>query len=135
MSRGPYNLEKSKEKNDAGVHLGGQMNTKHKYNHSEMSKRLKGLRTSKGYPQHELAKILDVDKKTIKNYESETTKPSIDILIEYSKAFNVPLDYLVYGSQENVQAYKSTTLYYEIELLSREKKEIVKNLIKGLKSL
>jgi len=57
--------------------------------------RLKTLRNEAQITQQELAKLLNISKQTVSNYESGSREPSIDILISISTYFNVSVDYLI----------------------------------------
>jgi transcriptional regulator with XRE-family HTH domain len=59
------------------------------------SMRLKELREERKLAQPELAKILNISKQTISNYENNHRQPNIEILLEMAKCFNVSVDYLV----------------------------------------
>ena len=61
----------------------------------EFSERLKMLREKGGYTQQQLADILHITKNSISHYELSMCMPSIDVLVEMSKLFNVSLDYLL----------------------------------------
>lgn len=57
---------------------------------------MKNLKILRGkLSQTELAKILNLDQGTISNYESGKTEPTITILKNMSKFFNVSIDFLV----------------------------------------
>lgn len=57
--------------------------------------KLKELRELKNLTQTELANILNVNVKTIKNWESEKSYPRLETLINISQFFNVKVNYLL----------------------------------------
>lgn len=57
--------------------------------------RMKYLREEKGLTQTQLAKLLFIDKSTIAKYETDKIQPSIYILKEVAKVFNVSTDYML----------------------------------------
>lgn len=56
---------------------------------------IKKLRLERGWTQAELAKELPLNKKSIKNWESDLSKPSVDSIISLAEAFCVSTDYLL----------------------------------------
>lgn len=58
------------------------------------SVRLKKLRTEKGLSQEELAKMLNISRTSVTNYELGRNKASAEILSKLSEIFNCSLDYL-----------------------------------------
>jgi transcriptional regulator with XRE-family HTH domain len=60
-----------------------------------IGKRIKECRTEKGLRQSDLAKILCTTQSTIGKYEREELEPSINVIIEMCKTFNVSADYLL----------------------------------------
>ncbi len=62
--------------------------------------RFKNLRTNKGLNQVEIAKVFDVTKQCVSNWENENIMPSVDMLVKIADYFNVSADYLL-GLSEN----------------------------------
>lgn len=56
------------------------------------------LRIKKGWSQAELAHRLHISPSTVGMYEQGRREPSIETLVELSKAFDVTLDYLILGN-------------------------------------
>lgn len=81
-------------------------------------KRLKELRLEKGINQIDFAKIFNVAKGTVSNWESDNRFPDKEMLIDIAKYFDVSLDYLLTGK---VPAGTS-------ELTAKDKKDIAKDL-------
>lgn len=57
--------------------------------------RIKSLREEFNYTQQDLAEKLDSSKSVIGLYESETRKPSLDVLVKLSEIFNCSIDYIL----------------------------------------
>lgn len=60
-----------------------------------IGERIKFLRTEKGLTQTELAKILNIARSTLSQYESNQRTPSDDMKLKLSSIFNVSIDYLI----------------------------------------
>ena len=63
-----------------------------------LARRIGELRIKKGLSQSQLAEMLHVSASTIGMYEQGRRTPSIDMLVELSRAFDVSLDYLITGT-------------------------------------
>lgn len=61
----------------------------------EFSKRLKNLRTEKNISQEELAKLLNVSRTSVTNYELGRNEASAQVLNKLSEIFNCSIDYLL----------------------------------------
>lgn len=57
--------------------------------------RIKILREEFGFTQQDLADKLESSKSVIGLYESETRKPSLEILVKLSEIFNCSIDYIL----------------------------------------
>ena len=57
--------------------------------------RLKSLRQNKGLNQKQLADKLDLGKASISGYENSAILPSVEVLIQLCKYFEVSADYLL----------------------------------------
>lgn len=62
---------------------------------SVFSKNLKQLRTSRGMTQNSLAKILNISRSCIANYESEKRQPDHEMVKRIADYFNVSIDFLL----------------------------------------
>ncbi len=60
-----------------------------------LNERIKELRQSYQLNQVELAKVLNVSKQCVSNWENDNVLPSIEMLIKIAKYFNVSTDYLL----------------------------------------
>ena len=59
--------------------------------------RITKLRVNNGLSQQQLAQQLGVKRSVVSYYESGDRLPSMDVLIEMSRVFNVSTDYLLKG--------------------------------------
>lgn len=66
------------------------------------SERLRMLREKGGYTQQQLADILRITKNSISHYELNMCMPSIEVLVEMTRFFNVSMDYLLCLSDYNL---------------------------------
>jgi len=62
--------------------------------------RIKELRKKRGLNQSELAEIVKSSTTMISMIEANKSKPTIELLTEFSDFFNVSIDYLVTGKEE-----------------------------------
>ncbi|MFL8888651.1 LexA family protein [Helcococcus kunzii] len=80
--------------------------------------KLKNIREELGYTQNELAKKLNLSKSAISMYERDERTPSIEILLEYAKLFDVSLDYISNINSKNVMQegldYARINVYGEV---------------------
>lgn len=60
-----------------------------------MNERLKQLREEKGVTQKEVAKAIGVTTSAYANYEQGTREPSIQIIINLCRYFNITSDFLI----------------------------------------
>ena len=57
--------------------------------------KLKALRKSYGYTQEKLAQLLNVDQRTISNWENGISEPSLELLAKLCEIFNESFDNLL----------------------------------------
>ncbi len=62
---------------------------------SNFATRLRELRIERRLSQSELAAVLNVDQRTISNWEKCVREPNFDMLTCIAKFFDVPTDYLL----------------------------------------
>lgn len=67
----------------------------------EFGQRLYEYRKNSGYSQEELAKKLNVSRQAISKWERAESSPDTDNLIALSKLYNVTVDELIYGKNQN----------------------------------
>jgi transcriptional regulator with XRE-family HTH domain len=79
-------------------------------------KRLKNLRENSGFTQTDVAKALNINYKTISNYELGKREPDLKTLIEICDLFDVTADYLL-GRTAHPHYYKQIALDVKSESL------------------
>lgn len=57
--------------------------------------RIRELRNEKGWNQSELANFLNVNQRTVSNWENAIREPDFDMLIKIARLFGVSTDYLL----------------------------------------
>lgn len=83
--------------------------------------RLRELREEKGMKQEELAKVINVERQSISNYENDKSCPSLENLVRLADYFRVTTDYLLGRTKE--RNLRESKLVYEIsKLLKRYEK-------------
>lgn len=99
-----------------------------------LNERLRELRVKSGYTQHQIAKILNIDRSTYSYYEIGKTTPDITVLVKLSKIFNIQINELLAdeslpdgvsdsgASPSFLQSRKNSSHIYE---LSTREKELV----------
>ncbi|MGN1061222.1 MAG: helix-turn-helix domain-containing protein [Candidatus Coproplasma sp.] len=60
-----------------------------------LNEKIKELRSSFGISQVELAKQLGVSKQCVSNWENDNVQPSVEMLVQIARYFNVSTDYLL----------------------------------------
>ncbi|MCQ2385684.1 MAG: helix-turn-helix domain-containing protein [Clostridia bacterium] len=63
--------------------------------YSALNENIQKLRTSMGLNQVELAKVMNVSKQCVSNWENDNVQPSIEMLMKLSDFFKVSTDYLL----------------------------------------
>lgn len=95
--------------------------------------KLKALREEQGLSMMEIAKQLNMPYTTYVNYEKGTREPNSEMLIKFSKFFNVTIDYLIGNSEQknkifdgNCDERLETNIDDEAKFTSEEKTHIKK---------
>lgn len=65
----------------------------------DLPERMKRSRHRMGWDQDEIGNYLGVHQRTVANYETGKTEPKLALLKAWAAITNVPLDWLVFGSQ------------------------------------
>ena len=60
---------------------------------------LKEIRLKKKYSQLKVALDLSISREALSYYENGKRSPDLDILVKFSKYFNVSIDYLILGEE------------------------------------
>jgi len=58
---------------------------------------LKQIRKKRKYSQQKVAMDLNISRESISYYENGQREPSLELLVQMSKYFNVSIDYLITG--------------------------------------
>lgn len=61
----------------------------------QFNDRLRSLRQDKDLTQDKLAKALNIDRKTLSNYETGYRIPNIFLVLKMANYFNVSVDYIL----------------------------------------
>lgn len=95
--------------------------------------KLKALREEQGLSMMEIAKQLNMPYTTYVNYEKGTREPNSEMLIKFSKFFNVTIDYLIGNSEQKNKIFDGscderleTNIDDEAKFTSEEKTHIKK---------
>jgi transcriptional regulator with XRE-family HTH domain len=84
--------------------------------------RLKSIRNEKGWSQGQLAKKLGIDPQTVSKYERGVIFPTVNMMINLAKAFEITLDDLVFDDRKiDLDAVKNQELikrFYKVSQLS-----------------
>ena len=60
---------------------------------------LREIRRKKGYNQLKVAMDLSISRESISLYETGRRSPDVDMLVRFSRYFNVSIDYLITGQE------------------------------------
>lgn len=113
-------LKKKGEKTGAGIKNYTMKNV--------LASKMTELRENKRLTLKGMAKKLGIDYRTLSRYEKEEQIPPATIVLEYSRIFNVTLDYLYYGVEiSNVEIYNA------IKTLSPKQRKAVMAIIDSYK--
>ncbi len=61
----------------------------------EYYERIKILRQKNNMSQEDLSKLLNISQQSLSKYENNERRLPIDLLVSYSKIFNVSIDYIM----------------------------------------
>ena len=73
------------------------------YSAIETGKRIQKLRKEMGLTQEQLAKMLSISDRHIRNFETGERNASIEFLVAISNLFDVSLDYIILGKSAHKQ--------------------------------
>ena len=74
---------------------------------SALNENIRNLRLARGLNQVEFAKLLNVTKQCVSNWENDNVLPSMDMLVKIADLFKVKTDFLL-GRDDNVLLDVST---------------------------
>ncbi|MFV8044920.1 helix-turn-helix domain-containing protein [Streptococcus pluranimalium] len=83
-------------------------------------RRLRELRTERGWTQSFTANLFGVKQGGYTNWENGTREPKIETLIEIAKIFDVTTDYLLGVTNKNISQNYEKKLYRKIDNLNYE---------------
>ena len=102
----------------------------------DFSKRLKNLRIEKDISQEELAKLLNVSRTSVTNYELGRNEASAQVLNKLSEIFNCSIDYLLGKSDiRNPEKVDFETDKLRIGLSAKDYENITETQIKQIEEL
>jgi len=80
-----------------------------------ISKKIMEQRKLKGMTQNDLADALFVSRQAVSKWEMGKSLPSIEVLIEMTKLFDITIDYMLDGSELSDHDYSSMFMQYPRE--------------------
>ena len=88
---------------------------------------LRELRKTKGLTQEQLAEHLNVSGRTVSRWETGTTMPDLNLLIELADLYDIDIRELIDGERKNEKMDKETkdTLKKVADYAEKEKKKIL----------
>ena len=101
------------------------------------AERLKEARTTKGFTQHYLAELADLNVNAISKYERGSLLPGTDNLQRLAKALEISIDYLVFphAKMDGIPIIKDPELYdlyFSLEELSPQERDGIVTILKSL---
>lgn len=88
----------------------------------DLAGRLALARKSRGLSQQQVAARIGVTRRTVSDYETERRQPSLEMLKELAKCYQVSADYLL-GIE------KSNSFVLDLDGLTSKEKDIICNLV------
>lgn len=103
--------------------------------------RLQKLRTGKGLTVSEMAEIIGVSRISVGNWERGDKQPRINNLKAYANYFNVPIDWIRYGNEDEILTVRNKlcqlekTMDFILDYLTTldRRQDIIINEIKEIK--
>ena len=91
---------------------------------------LRELRKTKGLTQEQLAEHLNVSGRTVSRWETGTTMPDLDLLIELADLYDIDIRELIDGERKNEEMDKETkdTLKKVADYAEKEKKMLAERM-------
>lgn len=81
-----------------------------------LSEKIMTLRKKKGWSQEELAEKLDISRQSVSKWESESSVPDIDKIIQLSRIFGVTTDWLLKDDEEETEVIPQEEEYEEADM-------------------
>lgn len=79
-----------------------------------MSDHLKNCREESGLSQDEVAKLLNITRQALSNWENGKTEPDAKMLAALSKIYGVPIDELIHGKPKKALEEQAEELMVEV---------------------
>ena len=93
----------------------------------KLGEKIQLLRKKRGWSQEELANVLNVSRQSVQKWETDSSTPEVDKLVQISDIFGVTLDYLLKNNdvEENKEVKQETTVTPKTENVSEPVKTII----------
>lgn len=101
-------------------------------NFSQIGKRLKEIRISKGLTQEYVANIADVNTSHISNIENNRTKISLTTLVQICNALGVTIDYVLRDEYSDTSSVLEQSILKELQNCDDDMKERILQIIRIL---
>ncbi len=75
----------------------------------KLGEKIQFLRKKRGWSQEELANVLNVSRQSVQKWETDSSTPEVDKLVQISDVFGVTLDYLLKNDLEEEKEIKQET--------------------------
>ncbi len=101
-------------------------------NFSQIGKRLKEIRISKGLTQEYVANMADVNTSHISNIENNRTKISLTTLVQICNALGVTIDYVLKDEYSDTSSVLEQSILKELQNCDDDMKERILQIIRIL---
>ena len=93
----------------------------------KLGEKIQLLRKKRGWSQEELANVLNVSRQSVQKWETDSSTPEVDKLVQISDIFGVTLDYLLKNNdvEENKEVKQETTVTPKTENVFEPVKTII----------
>ncbi len=98
-------------------------------NFTDISRRLKEIRLSKGLTQEYVANIADVNTSHISNIENNRVKVSLSTLVQMCNALGVTVDYILANDYDDTSSALDQEILKELKNCTPAKKEQILKII------
>lgn len=105
------------------------------YNPIEIGNRLVLARKNSGLTQEEVAYRLSISRDAVSKYENGINKIPAEILVKFGWAYNVSIDYLVTGKENETAIKLDEEIIYMIEKYTPKQRMALMNILKGIQDI
>jgi len=105
---------------------------KHSLNYSEIGYRIRSLRKAKNLTQEQVASLISVSDNHVSKIETGNSSISLNVFINIANAFDVSLDYLMFGTLNKGQTVNDTIIKAILDGFTEEQKDLTVYLLKGI---